>query len=130
MASFPDFDRHRKDPPALGILLSVMLAAGCASLPQVETVVAADPQDCVVLLHGVNRSFRAMRPMAEQLRRDGFTTVLAHMVPRYALLAHGLAQYARSVGEVHVPYTGLLLGNSRRECHIVPLWQRNSSGCD
>ena len=36
---------------------------------------AAIPTDCVVLLHGVNRSWRAMRPMAEALQQAGFTTV-------------------------------------------------------
>jgi triacylglycerol lipase len=54
--------------------MSITLA-GCASMPRTETVSVADSADCVVLLHGVNRSWRAMRPMAEALQRDGYTTV-------------------------------------------------------
>lgn len=87
MASIPQTARRRASLPAITAALSILLVAGCASLPRVETIpanaanaasaasAAAEPQDCVVLLHGVNRSFRAMRPMAEGLRLDGYTTV-------------------------------------------------------
>ncbi len=36
---------------------------------------AADTSECVVLLHGLNRSWRAMQPMARALQDDGYTTV-------------------------------------------------------
>ena len=35
---------------------------------------ASNSSECVVLLHGLNRSWRAMRPMAEALQEAGFTT--------------------------------------------------------
>lgn len=35
---------------------------------------AVDESECVVLLHGLNRSWRAMRPMAAALADAGFTT--------------------------------------------------------
>lgn len=45
--------------------------------------------------HGrVLRWLRYRRVLREALRHDGFDTVLAHMVPRYALLAHGEARRA------------------------------------
>lgn len=39
-------------------------------------MLSAEPHsdECVVLLHGLNRSWRAMEPMAEALREAGFTT--------------------------------------------------------
>ena len=54
-------------------LLSILLAA-CASGPRTEVVTASSTDDCVVLLHGLNRSWRAMRPMAESLQNAGFST--------------------------------------------------------
>lgn len=52
------------------------LAAGCVTMPRTETLVAQAPgQDCVVLIHGVNRSYRAMRPIARALQDGGFNTV-------------------------------------------------------
>ncbi len=35
---------------------------------------AKSPEECVVLLHGLNRSWRAMRPMADALQKSGFST--------------------------------------------------------
>lgn len=66
--------------PALPVRIALLMAAagaagGCATMPQVETVAADGSNDCVVLLHGVNRSWRAMRPMAEALVSGGYTTV-------------------------------------------------------
>lgn len=57
----------------IGLALSALSA--CVTTPRTETVSAIDSYDCVVLLHGVNRSWRAMRPMAEALQQDGYTTV-------------------------------------------------------
>lgn len=56
------------------LALSCLIAA-CATVPRSEVRVADDTGECVVLLHGLNRSWRAMRPMAEALQQAGFTTV-------------------------------------------------------
>jgi triacylglycerol lipase len=50
------------------------LCASCATQPRTEVVQAEAATECVVLLHGLNRSWRAMRPMAESLQSAGFTT--------------------------------------------------------
>ncbi len=50
------------------------LLTGCVSTPRTEVSTAEKTDECVVLLHGLNRSWRAMRPMAEALHEAGFTT--------------------------------------------------------
>ena len=50
------------------------LLSACATEPRTELVVARNSSECVVLLHGLNRSWRAMRPMAEALQEAGFST--------------------------------------------------------
>ena len=59
---------------ALLALLCMSLVAACASAPRTQVVTVAESRDCVVLLHGLNRSWRAMRPMADALQVSGFTT--------------------------------------------------------
>ena len=54
-------------------LLSCLLSA-CVSEARTEVVRSSTSSECVVLLHGLNRSWRAMRPMAEALQAAGFTT--------------------------------------------------------
>ena len=56
------------------LVLAAGLTASCATVPRSEVVPVAESKDCVVLLHGLNRSWRAMRPMAESLQLAGFTT--------------------------------------------------------
>jgi hypothetical protein len=56
------------------LLLSLGLMASCASVPRSELVPVAESSDCVVLLHGLNRSWRAMSTMAAALQDAGFTT--------------------------------------------------------
>lgn len=56
------------------LLLGTVLIASCASQPRTQVVAVADSTDCVVLLHGLNRSWRMMRPLAEALQEAGFTT--------------------------------------------------------
>ena len=56
------------------LLLSLGIMTSCASVPRSELVPAANSSDCVVLLHGLNRSWRAMSTMAETLQDAGFTT--------------------------------------------------------
>ena len=51
------------------------LMNGCATTTRAEVVTTASTTECVVLLHGLNRSWRAMRPMAEALQAAGFSTV-------------------------------------------------------
>lgn len=55
--------------------LLAILVSGCASTPRTEVVTADTTDECVVLLHGLNRSWRAMRPMAAALQKTGLTTV-------------------------------------------------------
>ena len=57
------------------LLLSTGLIASCATAPRTQLVSVAESSECVVLLHGLNRSWRAMRPMASALQEAGFTTV-------------------------------------------------------
>jgi pimeloyl-ACP methyl ester carboxylesterase len=56
------------------VVLLASLSASCATVPRSEVVSVEESKDCVVLLHGLNRSWRAMRPMAESLQLAGFTT--------------------------------------------------------
>ena len=57
-----------------GLALVASLVAACASAPRTEVVTATVRDECVVLLHGLNRSWRAMRKMAEALQDAGFST--------------------------------------------------------
>jgi hypothetical protein len=50
------------------------LLNGCATATRAEVVTGTSSNECVVLLHGLNRSWRAMRPMAEALQAAGYTT--------------------------------------------------------
>jgi pimeloyl-ACP methyl ester carboxylesterase len=56
------------------LLLLPWLLAACVTEPRAELVTGASHAECVVLLHGLNRSWRAMRPMAEALQAAGFAT--------------------------------------------------------
>ena len=60
---------------ACALLPVAALLNGCATTTRAEVVATASNSECVVLLHGLNRSWRAMRPMAEALQAAGFTTV-------------------------------------------------------
>jgi hypothetical protein len=59
---------------ACSFILIAALLKGCASAPRAEVISIESATECVVLLHGLNRSWRAMRPMAEALQTAGFTT--------------------------------------------------------
>ncbi len=56
------------------LLLIASMTAACATQARTELVTAGTHSECVVLLHGLNRSWRAMRPMAQALQAAGFTT--------------------------------------------------------
>ena len=58
---------------AAAALLLVSLEA-CVTTPRTAFAKAPGSDDCVVLIHGLNRSWRAMQPMAEALREAGFST--------------------------------------------------------
>lgn len=55
----------------IGLVLSL---SGCATTTQTQMVAATENSDCVVLLHGLNRSWRAMGKMAQALQAEGFST--------------------------------------------------------
>lgn len=59
---------------ACALLVLASLPAACVHPPRSELVTANSTDECVVLLHGLNRSWRAMRPMAKALHEAGFTT--------------------------------------------------------
>jgi pimeloyl-ACP methyl ester carboxylesterase len=61
-------------PFALAATLATLVAA-CATTPRTELRTGSIANECVVLLHGLNRSWRAMRDMAEGLQAQGFTTI-------------------------------------------------------
>lgn len=56
------------------LLVLASLLSACVHQPRSELVTASGSDECVVLLHGLNRSWRAMRPMAKSLHDAGFTT--------------------------------------------------------
>lgn len=114
-------------------LLGAVLVAGCVTQPRIETVAAANSRECVVLIHGVNRSWRAMRPLAEALQRDGYTTVnvdypsRAGTVDVIAPMAvdNGLAG-CRGSGAQHIHFVthsigGILLRYAHRDAAIAEL---------
>jgi hypothetical protein len=55
-------------------LVVALSLVSCATTTQVTMNYAADNEECVVLLHGLNRSSKAMRPMADALTAAGYTT--------------------------------------------------------
>lgn len=57
------------------IALAASLISACAAEPRTEVVTSDSSSECVVLLHGLNRSWRMMRPMADALQAAGYTTV-------------------------------------------------------
>ena len=56
------------------LLALCWLATACVTVPRAEVVRSASHEECVVLLHGLNRSWRAMRPLAQELQQAGFAT--------------------------------------------------------
>ncbi len=56
------------------VVSAALLLAACATVPRTQVVAVDDSRECVVLLHGLNRSWRAMRAMADALQLAGFTT--------------------------------------------------------
>jgi len=58
-----------------GVLAAALAVLGaCATTPRTRLVTNTESRDCVVLLHGLNRSYRAMSKMARGLQEEGYTT--------------------------------------------------------
>ncbi len=58
----------------LVLALFACLFGACVTVTRTEVVTAQVTDECVVLLHGLTRSWRAMRPMAKALQEAGFST--------------------------------------------------------
>ena len=116
-----------------GFSLALLLLAGCATTPRTEVVTAVDAGECVVLLHGVNRSWRAMRPMADALQTAGFSTVnvdypsrsgtVEELVPM--AVDNGLLE-CRALGAQHIHFVthsigGILLRFAHKKSPIPDL---------
>lgn len=69
------FFRLRNSLLLVTAVLLLPVLGGCATMPRTEVVANGGSDECVVLLHGVNRSWRAMRPLADALQAAGYTTV-------------------------------------------------------
>jgi triacylglycerol lipase len=65
--------RHITQISAIAVFLMVSLQ-GCVTTPRSTIATASSSEECVVLIHGLNRSWRAMEPMAEALRAAGYST--------------------------------------------------------
>jgi triacylglycerol lipase len=60
---------------AIGTITAFLLFSlqGCVNTPRTAFSAAPSSEECVVLIHGLNRSWRAMEPMAEALRAAGYS---------------------------------------------------------
>ena len=65
--------QHIARTGAIAAFLLVSLQA-CVTTPRTAFSAAPASEECVVLIHGLNRSWRAMEPMAEALRSAGYST--------------------------------------------------------
>ena len=59
---------------ACAVAIVTAALGACATAPRTNLVTSTDSRDCVVLLHGLNRSYRAMSKMATSLQEAGYTT--------------------------------------------------------
>lgn len=62
-------------PKILAAALFTTLVSACATTPRTELYATENIEECVVVLHGANRSWRAMRPLAEAIQAGGYMTV-------------------------------------------------------
>lgn len=114
--------------------LALLLALGaCVTTPRTVLTIADDSSECVVLLHGLNRSWRSMRPMAKALNDAGFTTVnvdypsqsgsVAHLAP--LAVDSGLRQCrdsgAKAIHVVTHSIGGILLRYAHKQSPIPDL---------
>lgn len=63
--------------PGIAALLALVLVSlqACVTIPRTAFSAGTLQDECVVLIHGLNRSWRAMEPMADALRSAGYSTV-------------------------------------------------------
>ena len=62
--------------PGVVVALAAIALQACVSTPRAAYLAGSTQEDeCVVLIHGLNRSWRAMEPMAERLRDAGWSVV-------------------------------------------------------
>lgn len=99
------------------LLLLSWLVAACVTEPRAEVFTSASSKECVVLLHGLNRSWRGMRPMAEALQEAGFATAnidypsQSGSVEEIAPLAVGLGlSECRATGATRIHFVTHSLG--------------------
>lgn len=59
---------------ASAVAFAIIVLGACATTPRTTLTMSSDSTDCVILLHGLNRSYRAMTKMATKLQEAGFTT--------------------------------------------------------
>ena len=62
---------------ATGLFMALLVTAmqACVSTPRAAFLSGSTDGECVVLIHGLNRSWRAMEPMAQGLRDAGWSVV-------------------------------------------------------
>jgi pimeloyl-ACP methyl ester carboxylesterase len=102
------------------IILLPLLASGlpaCATLVRTDLVERYQSDECVVLLHGLNRSWRTMEKLAVGLQQDGFSTAnvdypsttlpVEEMAP--IVVHEGLAQ-CRQTGATRIHFVSHSLG--------------------
>jgi len=65
--------RYSTATGAIAAFLLISLQA-CVSTPRTAFSAAPASDECVVLIHGLNRSWRAMEPMAAALGSAGYST--------------------------------------------------------
>lgn len=67
---------HTRYIAGTGVIAAFLLVSlqACVSTPRAAFSAAPASEECVVLIHGLNRSWRAMEPMAAALRSAGFST--------------------------------------------------------
>ncbi len=59
---------------ASAVAFATFALGACSTTLRTNLVTSTESSDCVVLLHGLNRSLRAMDPLAKGLQEAGFTT--------------------------------------------------------
>lgn len=81
-----------------GVVAFAMITLGaCVTTARTDLVIGMENSDCVVLLHGLNRSYRAMEKMATGLQEAGFTTANVDY-PSQTATVEGLARLAVNEG--------------------------------
>ncbi len=82
---------------ASAVAFAMFALGACVTTTQTNLVTAAQGSDCVVLLHGLNRSYRAMDKMAIGMQEAGFATANVDY-PSQTETVEGLARLAVNEG--------------------------------